>query len=213
MFAIRAQRCLICRQGFPHSRGHRRGAYVHGTNQSKKLEAGSWRNGCTAWRTKHSAAGSMSGLSVRESEQARRRGIEEPESPGMKIEHFALQVPDPAAMADWYVKHLGLTVARMGGPPGHGRFLMDTGGGVLFEIYRNPRVAVPDYSAVNPLLMHLALLSENPAVDRDRLVAAGAQVADPISTNEQGDQLLMLRDPWGLPLQLIKRAEPMLRAS
>ena len=30
----------------------------------------------------------------------------------MKIEHIALQVADPAAMADWYVKHLGFCVRR-----------------------------------------------------------------------------------------------------
>ena len=129
----------------------------------------------------------------------------------MKIEHFALQVPDPVAMADWYVQHLGLSVARAGGAPAHGRFLIDTAGGVLFEIYRNPRVAVPDYQALNPLMMHLAFLSEDPAADRDRLLAAGARLADPLVTTEQGDQILMLRDPWEIPLQLIKRAQPMLR--
>src|SRR6266581_4941240 len=32
--------------------------------------------------------------------------------PRMKIEHFALQVPEPVAMAEWYVKHLGFTVSR-----------------------------------------------------------------------------------------------------
>ena len=45
-------------------------------------------------------------------------------------------------MADWYVKHLGATVARSGGAPQHGRFLKV--GGVLFEIYNNPAVTMPD---------------------------------------------------------------------
>ena len=129
----------------------------------------------------------------------------------MKIEHFALQVPDPVAMAEWYAKHLGLAIARSGGPPAHGRFLIDDSGAVLVELYRNPRILVPDYPSASPLSMHLALLSSDPAVDRDRLQAAGATLADPLATNDQGDQILMLRDPWGVPLQLIKRAEPMLR--
>lgn len=126
----------------------------------------------------------------------------------MKLEHFALQVPDPIAMADWYVKHLGCTVARVGGEPAHGRFL--TVGGVLFEIYRNPRAPVPDYGTVDPLLVHLAFTSTNLKGDRDRLIKAGARVADDIATTPAGDEIMMLRDPWNVPIQFVKRAEPML---
>jgi len=52
--------------------------------------------------------------------------------------------------------------------------------------------------------------SEDLKADRDRLLAAGASVAEDYFTNPAGDQLLMLRDPWGLGLQLVKRAKPML---
>jgi len=128
----------------------------------------------------------------------------------MKIEHFALQVPDPIAMADWYVKHLGCSLARSSGEPVYMRFLKDSSGSVLVELYHNPKVAVPDYAAMDPLLLHLAFLSENPAADRDRLVAAGARVADDLVTTPLGDELIMLRDPWHVALQLIKRATPML---
>ena len=126
----------------------------------------------------------------------------------MKLEHFALQVPDPVAMADWYVKHLGCTIARSGGEPSHGRFL--TVGSVLFEIYRNPKAAVPDYSTVDPLLVHLAFSSENLKADRDRLVKAGARVVDDIATTPAKDEIMMLRDPWSIPIQFVKRADPML---
>jgi len=126
----------------------------------------------------------------------------------MKLEHFALQVPDPVAMADWYVKHLGCTIARVGGEPSHGRFL--SVGGVLLEIYRNPKAPVPDYKAIDPLLLHLAFASQNLKADRDRLVQAGARLADDISTTPTGDELMMLRDPWDVALQFVKRAEPMI---
>jgi glyoxylase I family protein len=128
----------------------------------------------------------------------------------VKLEHFALQVPDPVAMADWYVKHLGCTVARSGGEPSHARFLKDESGSVMLEIYRNPKVPVPNYDQVDPLLMHLALVSAAPAVDRDRLAGAGAKVVEDLVTSPTGDQLVMLRDPWGIALQLVKRAKPML---
>jgi uncharacterized glyoxalase superfamily protein PhnB len=127
---------------------------------------------------------------------------------GMKLEHFALQVPDPIAMADWYVKHLGCTIARAGGEPSHGRFL--TVGGALFEIYRNPSVSVPDYQKIETMHLHLAFVSENLKADRDRLVKAGARVAEDISTTPAGDEIMILRDPWSVPIQFVKRAEPML---
>jgi glyoxylase I family protein len=130
--------------------------------------------------------------------------------PRMKIEHFALQVPDPVAMADWYVKQLGFTIARKGGEPSHARFLADSSGSIMLELYRNPAASVPDYWKADPLLMHVAYVSDNPAADRDRLVRAGAVVADELMTTPSGDAIVMLRDPWGVPIQLVKRAKPML---
>ncbi len=127
----------------------------------------------------------------------------------VKIEHFALQVPEPVAMAEWYVDNLGCTVARAGGPPVNGRFLKDSSGSVMLEIYRNPKASVPDYNTIDPLCIHLAFLSPDPAVDRDRLVKVGAKLVSDVFTTPEGDEVVMLRDPWGIALQLIKRAAPM----
>lgn len=131
----------------------------------------------------------------------------------MKIEHFALQVADPAAMADWYVKHLGFRVARSGGAPSHARFLLESSGAVMLEMYHNPRVTVPDYAAMDPLHVHLAFVSADPASDCDRLVRAGARVVEPPAATAGGDVIAMLRDPWGFCVQLVKRASPMLDAA
>ena len=127
----------------------------------------------------------------------------------MKIEHFAYQTHDPAAVAQWYVDHLGCVVKRASGPPGHARFLADSAGAVMMEIYNNSRVTTPDYRAIDPLLLHVAFSSDDPAVDRDRLVAAGATLVEDFSTTSAGDALVMLRDPWGFALQLVRRAAPM----
>jgi glyoxylase I family protein len=126
----------------------------------------------------------------------------------MKLEHFALQVPDPVAMGDWYVKNLGCAIVRSEGEPSHGRFL--SVGRALFEIYRNPKVSVPDYKAIEPLHLHVAFNSDNLVADRDRLVKAGATVVTDVNTTPAGDEIMMLRDPWGLPIQFVKRAQPML---
>ncbi len=128
----------------------------------------------------------------------------------MRIEHFALQVAEPIAMADWYVKHLGFSIARSSGEPAHARFLKDSTGVVMIEIYRNPKAAIPDYNAMNPLLLHLAFISNDLAAERDRLVKAGARIVDDLSTTPGGDELIMLRDPWGIAIQFVKRAVPML---
>ena len=128
----------------------------------------------------------------------------------MNIEHVALQVPDPAAMADWYVQHLGCSIKRSAGEPSFVRFLMDGSGDAMIELYRNPRVPLPDYRAMDPMLLHVAFVSGDPRADRDRLVAAGATVADDYTKTPAGDELVMLRDPWGVALQLVKRSDPML---
>ena len=126
----------------------------------------------------------------------------------MRLEHCALQVPDPVTMADWYVKHLGCTVARSGGRPNNARFLQ--AGPVLIELYQSTNAPTPDYHALHPSQLHLAFVSEHPAADRDRLVAAGTKVFEDVFHNAAGDELVMLRDPWGVGLQLVKRAVPML---
>src|SRR5215204_5437485 len=96
----------------------------------------------------------------------------------MKVEHLALQVPEPVLMAEWYVTHLGCSIARSGGEPAHARFLMTAGGAFMFEMYRNPTVSIPDYFALNPLWLHLAFLSEDIQRDQDRLLKAGATLVD-----------------------------------
>ena len=127
----------------------------------------------------------------------------------MKIEHVAFNIPDPVAAADWYVKHLDMRVVRSFGPPNHGRFLADASGQTMIEIYCNPKAAVPDYGTLNPIVLHLAFAVDAVGVVRDRLLKAGATAVGDLTDADNGDQFAMLRDPWGFPIQLVKRASPM----
>lgn len=127
----------------------------------------------------------------------------------MKFEHVALQVADSAAMADWYVQHVGMKIVRAAAPPGTARFLADASGRTVLELYRNPHHPVPDYASASPALLHVAWAVEDLAAERARLVAAGATVELEFETNAQGDSMAMLRDPWGVPLQLVQRVTPM----
>lgn len=125
------------------------------------------------------------------------------------FEHAAVNVADPEAMAAWYGEHLGVTVVRKGEPPALMHFLADAGGRVFLEIYRALPDQVPDYVSMHPLVLHLAFATDDASATLDRLVAAGATALGPAAPNAQGDTMAMLRDPWGLALQLCQRAEPM----
>lgn len=129
----------------------------------------------------------------------------------MKLEHVAVNVSDPLSMAAWYTKHLGLEVVRSLATPPYTHFLRDSGGSMMIEIYKNPPDQVPDYGKMNPLLLHLAFVSEDTEREKSRLVEAGATLVQD-ETLADGSRLVMLRDPWGLSVQLCKRAKPMLRS-
>ena len=127
----------------------------------------------------------------------------------LHVEHFAVNVEDPAAMTDWYCRHLGMQVVREGDPPADTRFLADGSGRLMLEIYRALPDEVPDYGSMNPLLLHIAFASDDARADHERLTAAGATALGGVSENASGDRMAMLRDPWGLALQLCERREPM----
>ncbi|MBT5902003.1 MAG: VOC family protein [Opitutaceae bacterium] len=124
----------------------------------------------------------------------------------MKIEHIATNVADPVAVAAWYCKYLGMRVVRHKPEPAEMHFLTDAAGS-MWEIYRNPPNDIPDYAAMNPLQLHLAFCSEDPAADSADLIAAGATLVTDDHLPD-GSHLVMLRDPWGLALQLCQRGTP-----
>jgi glyoxylase I family protein len=128
----------------------------------------------------------------------------------MKIEHVAMNVKDPLAVAQWYVENLGMRIVRQGGAPTFTTFLADEGNHMMIELYYNSIAPVPDYAAMDPQILHLAFASQNMQADRERLIAAGATAAGEIGTTPAGDQLAMLRDPWGFAIQLAKRNRPMM---
>jgi len=128
----------------------------------------------------------------------------------IRLEHVAINVEDPVEMAKWYCENLGMKIVRKGPPPVNMHFISDTQANMMLEIYHNPPDAVPDYRSMNPLLLHIAFMVDDVEKTRRRLVAAGASIATDITVTDSGDKLLMLRDPWGVPIQFVKRADPML---
>jgi predicted enzyme related to lactoylglutathione lyase len=129
----------------------------------------------------------------------------------MMIEHVAFQHPDPIGAADWYGKNFQMKVVRESSGPSKCRFLADANGKTILEIYDQSAAApMPDYPTLSPFNLHIAFGSADIAVDVERLVANGAKLIEAPNTIASGDQLAMLRDPWGVPVQLVKRAKPLL---
>ncbi len=128
----------------------------------------------------------------------------------MKIEHLAFNVPDPLNMARWYTQHLGLVVKRRTIEPPYAHFLADDSGTVMLEIYGNTQAPMLNFPDVQPPALHLAFLSRDLPGDVKRLTAAGATIVADVHSMPTGDEFAMLRDPWGIPLQLVRRKVPMI---
>jgi catechol 2,3-dioxygenase-like lactoylglutathione lyase family enzyme len=126
----------------------------------------------------------------------------------MRIEHFALNVADPVGMADWYVRNCGFRIHRQQNEPPYMVFLGDTDGHVLIELYhRTDKPCWTRQMFQEPLLFHVALSSNDLAADVARLTAAGASVIES-TIGADGFGLVMMRDPFGMPLQLCRRNQP-----
>ncbi len=123
----------------------------------------------------------------------------------MRLEHIAINVPDPDGMAEWYVANLGMRVLRHTPIPNKTYFIADSTGQSVIEIYRNPAAPVPDYSTVAPLVLHFAFNTDDIEADVARLIEAGASTSMAVDVTPAGDKLIFLRDPWQVTVQLVQR--------
>lgn len=126
----------------------------------------------------------------------------------MTFEHFALNVSKPVEMGQWYIDNCEMKLVKSMDEYPYTRFLADKSGQVVLEIYSNTSAKIHDFSKQHPLEFHFALTVSNPIEIKDKLVNAGAKVEEEIKLDD-GSHLIMLRDPFGVPLQLVKRGKPL----
>ena len=124
----------------------------------------------------------------------------------MLFEHIAINVTNPVEMADWYVEHCKMRIVVQIDEPPFTRFLADMEGKTSIEIYNNESAPVPDYHSQNHLVYHHAFSVENLEKTKDDLIEVGATFVEEVKLPD-GTRLIMLRDPWGIPLQLVKRVK------
>jgi glyoxylase I family protein len=130
---------------------------------------------------------------------------------GLYIEHFAVNVADSRAKAKWFGDNLGTVVVRDGKAPTYGMFISDAGKNMMFELYQQKDYPFVDFSAIDHMSFHVAFMTDNIQSTKNMLLASGAKMAEDIKTTPSGDTVLMLRDPWNMPIQFVKRANPLLK--
>ena len=124
----------------------------------------------------------------------------------MKIEHIGLCVKEPISMANWYVANLGWVIRRTNGTDQKGlAFVSDPAQETMLELFSNGFTPPLDPAAMSPLMLHIAVKSSDPVADLARLVKAGALYVEGDPKPASGDALVLLRDPWGMVIQLARR--------
>jgi glyoxylase I family protein len=130
---------------------------------------------------------------------------------GMYPEHFAMNVADSRAKAKWYTDNLGMVVVRDGKAPTYGMFVGDAGKHMMYELYQQTQYPAVDFNTISHMSIHVAFMVDDVQTAKDALIKAGAKLVDDVTKTPAGDFVLMLRDPWGQPIQFVKRATPMLK--
>ena len=81
---------------------------------------------------------------------------------------------------------------------------------MMFELYNNTSAPVLDFASQDILVLHIAFNVDNVKETCDKLIEAGAKWDKELSVTENGDEIATLRDPWGIAIQFVKRAKPMI---
>lgn len=126
----------------------------------------------------------------------------------MEFEHFALNVAEPLVIANWYVKNLDMKIVfQQQGPP-FMTFLADKTGRVVVELYHNLDALVPDYRKMHHLEFHFAFKTDEAESAKNKLLNLNCVLVEELKKDD-GTHIIMMRDPWGLALQLCQRAVPL----
>ena len=128
----------------------------------------------------------------------------------MKIEHFAINVREPQKMAAWWAEQFDLKIIRADEKAPFIHFLADDGNQTLIELYANDSGEFVDYGSLSLYTFHIAFAVEDIEAETARLVAAGGTQDGEIITLGTAVRFSIVRDPWGVAIQLLQRMDPLL---
>ncbi len=127
----------------------------------------------------------------------------------LRFEHVAFNVKDVHAVVKWYCDTLGLVVVRQQNVAPYMTFVADPDKNMMFEFYQQD-VGIGDFASMAPNTLHVAFAVSDMDGTRAKWIAAGGTAVGEVTTTPLNDKLAFVRDPWGLTLQLVQRAKPML---
>ena len=84
-------------------------------------------------------------------------------------------------------------------------FLSDCSDKVMLEFGKIPNVLPLTERINHHLQLHIALKSEDPDKEAEYLVSKGATFIEKCPIRRPGENLIVLSDPWGNTIQLVKR--------
>ncbi|HWQ20885.1 MAG TPA: VOC family protein [Methanotrichaceae archaeon] len=123
-----------------------------------------------------------------------------------EIEHIGICVEEPIEMANWYRETLGFNIKFSAQDEEKGvAFVTDGSDKVMLELGKVPNVLPLTNGMSHHLQLHIALKSEDPDEEAEYLVSKGARFIEKCSIKRPGENLVVLSDPWGNTIQLVKR--------
>jgi catechol-2,3-dioxygenase len=123
-----------------------------------------------------------------------------------EIEHIGICVEKPVEIANWYRDALGFNIKFSAEDEEKGvAFVTDGSDKVMLELGRVPNVLPLTKGLSHHLQFHIALRSEDPDGDAEYLVSRGAKFIEKCPIKRPGENLIVLSDPWGNTIQLVKR--------
>ena len=123
----------------------------------------------------------------------------------MKIEHIGLLSSAPIQMGHWYNKHLGFKIIIEDGTDAEGVIFIKDDSGTVIEIGNLSGISPVEFRSHHPLSIHLAVECSSPENKAKCLVEAGAELIGESLKNAYKGEKILVRDPWGLTIQLINR--------
>jgi catechol-2,3-dioxygenase len=125
-----------------------------------------------------------------------------------EIEHIGIAVEKPIEMSKWYQETLGFNIKFSAEDEEKGvAFLTDFSDKVMLEFGKIPNVSPMTDRMNHHLQLHIALKSVDPDKDAEYLVSKGAKFIEKCPIRRPGENLIVLSDPWGNTIQLVKRSE------
>jgi catechol-2,3-dioxygenase len=122
------------------------------------------------------------------------------------IEHIGFTVEKPIEMANWYKEVLGFKIRFSAEDDEKAvAFVTDCDEKVMLELGRVPDVKPLSKMMDHDLQLHIALRCRDPEMDMHTLIDHGAKFVERCPWTLPGDYLIVLSDPWGNSLQLVKR--------